>query len=372
MTGAHRIVVLGAGYAGLSAARRLASQAGDARITVVDTRASFVERVRLHQQAAGQRIPQWDIREALNRKNIHFVQARVRDIDPAAGLVLVERTAESGTDTLEYDTLEYETLVYALGSGRETAGVPGAAEYALSVATPEDAGALRVRAGTVAVVGGGATGIELAAELAESRPDSRVLLLSAEEPAGWMSDRARAYVRRTLERLGVEISSGAKVAEVLATGVRLVDGTVIEAATTIWTTGFGVPDLAARAGLAVDGRGRVRTDATLRSLSHPNIYAAGDSAVVAGPGDRELRMACATALPTGKYVADAIAARLRGGQPREFRFRYVLQCLSLGRRAGLIQFLNADDTPARMVLTGRTGAWVKERIVRSAGWMAKP
>ncbi|WP_109528984.1 MULTISPECIES: NAD(P)/FAD-dependent oxidoreductase [Nocardia] len=370
MTGEHRIVVLGAGYAGLAAAGRLASRARGARITVVDARADFVERVRLHQRAAGQEIPRWDIREALERKKVHFVRARVRDIDVVGGLVLLDDVAESDAPA-HPAALEYDTLVYALGSRRDT-GVPGAAEYALSVATPEDAAALTVGRGRVAVVGGGATGIELAAELAESQPDSRVLLLSSEEPAGWMSERARRYVRGALERLGVEIMSGAKVAEVLATGVRLVDGTIVDAETTIWTTGFGVPDLARAAGLAVDGHGRVRTDATLRSLSHPNIYAAGDSAVVAGPGDRELRMACATALPTGKYTADAIATRLRGREPREFHFRYVAQCLSLGRGDGLIQFLKADDTPARTVLTGRTGAWVKERIVRGAGWAAKP
>ncbi|MGK8511540.1 FAD-dependent oxidoreductase [Nocardia asiatica] len=80
MTGQHRVVVLGAGYAGLAAARRLARTAGDARITVVDAHTSFVERVRLHQQAAGQHIPTWDLRESLERKRIDFVNDRVTDI----------------------------------------------------------------------------------------------------------------------------------------------------------------------------------------------------------------------------------------------------------------------------------------------------
>ncbi|MFD0365276.1 NAD(P)/FAD-dependent oxidoreductase [Nocardia sp. GCM10030253] len=364
MTGQHRIVVLGAGYAGLAAARRFASKAPGAQITVVDGLAQYVERVRLHQQAVGQRISQWDLRELLESKGIQFVQAWATEIDTDAARVILD-----GAPALDYDS-----LVYALGSKADPAGVPGVAEHAFSVATPEDALQLLEQAATdrMIVVGGGATGIEMAAEAAESRPDSRVLLLSSEEPGAWMSQRARAHVRRVLERLGVEIRSDAKVIEVSAEGVRLADGELIESATTVWTTGFGVPDLARRSGLSVDADGRVLTDATLRSVSHPDVYAAGDSAVVDGPGDRELRMACATALPTGKYAADAVVARMRGREPRKLRFRYVFQCLSLGRRDGVIQFLRADDAPGRTVLTGRTGAWFKEQVVRGAGRAARP
>ncbi|WP_280478315.1 NAD(P)/FAD-dependent oxidoreductase [Nocardia asiatica] len=362
MTGQHRVVVLGAGYAGLAAARRLARTARDARITVVDAHTSFVERVRLHQQAAGQHIPTWDLRESLERKRIDFVNDRVTDIDTAAKRVVLDSAR----------ALEYDSLIYALGSIADVESVPGVAEHACSVATLEDVRALPTAGGPVAVVGSGATGIELAAELAESRPGTRVLLIGSEEPGAWLSPRAQAHIRRTLERLGVEIRSGAKVIEVSPAGPRLADGSLVEAAATVWTTGFRVPDLAARSGLAVDSDGRVLTDATLRSVSHPDIYAAGDAAVIAGPGGRDLRMACATALPTGKYAADAVVARMRGREPEEFRFRYVLQCLSLGRRDGVVQAVRADDAPARTVLSGRTAAWVKERIVRSAAWAARP
>ncbi|WP_062983419.1 NAD(P)/FAD-dependent oxidoreductase [Nocardia anaemiae] len=360
MTGQHRIVVLGAGYAGLAAARRLARAARDAHITVVDARASFVERVRLHQYAAGQSIPEWDLRELLEPKRIRFVQAWAHRIEH-------KRVILDGAPDLEYDA-----LIYALGSTNDP-GVEGVAEYAYSVATPDGSEHLRTgAAGRIVVVGGGATGIELAAELAESRSDSRVLLLGSDEPASWLSARARDHVRRVLERLGVEIRSDAKVIEVTPEGVRLADGAVVGAAATVWTAGFGVPELARRSGLAVDGHGRVLTDETLRSISHPDVYAAGDAAVIAGPGGRELRMACATALPTGKYAADAVVARLAGRAPRELRFRYFFQCISLGRRDGVIQFLHADDSPGRTVLTGRTAAWFKEQIVRGAAGAARP
>ncbi|MFF0528518.1 NAD(P)/FAD-dependent oxidoreductase [Nocardia amikacinitolerans] len=354
MTGNQHIVVLGAGYAGLAAAKRLAARAGDARVTVVDARAEFVERVRLHQQVAGQRVRRWDLTELLERKGIRFVQARATDIDTVGKRVELDSGA----------SIDYDALIYALGSLADPVGVPGVTEFARTVATPEDS--VWTAKGTVAVVGAGATGIEVAAELAESQPDSRVLLLSPDESGAWLSATAVAHIRKVLERMGVEIRSGAKVVEVTADGVRLANGEFVAADTTVWTTGFGVPDLAARAGLEVDGAGRVLTDESLRSLSHPDIYAAGDSAVVAGPGERSLRMACATALPTGKYAADAVTARMRGRDPRDLRFRYVFQCISLGRRDAVIQFLHADDTPARTVLRGWVGARVKELVVRGA------
>ncbi|MEU4598959.1 FAD-dependent oxidoreductase [Nocardia sp. NPDC023988] len=390
MTGQHRIVVLGAGYAGLAAARRLARTSRDTTITVVDSRAEFVERVRLHQEAAGQRIKRWELRKLLERKGAEFVQARISGLDPVTKQVHLEELADGGTsvgqagqsdqwsgdgapegtgrrqasDIGEW-SLAYDTLVYALGSAADRSGAPGVAGYARSVATPEDVRALPE--GRVVVVGSGSTGIELAAELAESQRYSAVTLLGADEPGAWLSTRAVESIRATLTRLGVEIRSSAKVVEVLPIGVRLADDTVIEAESVVWTAGFTVPDLARRAGLAVDEHGRIRTDATLRSISHPDIYAAGDAALIAGPGDRPLRMACATAIPAGGYVARAIVARAKGVEPEPMNFRYQLQCLSLGRRDAVIQVLNADDTPGGRVIRGRTGAVVKELIVRGAG-----
>ncbi|MEV0435268.1 FAD-dependent oxidoreductase [Nocardia sp. NPDC050413] len=371
MTGQHRIVVLGAGYAGLAAARRLARTSRDTTITVVDSRAEFVERVRLHQEAAGQRIKRWELRKLLERKGAEFVQARISGLDPVTKQVHLEELAGSPEgaghrpSNIGEWSLAYDTLVYALGSAADRSGAPGVAEYARSVATPEDVRALPE--GRVIVVGSGSTGIELAAELAESQRYSAVTLLGADEPGAWLSARAVESIRATLTRLGVEIRSSAKVVEVLPTGVRLADGTVVEAESVVWTAGFTVPDLARRAGLAVDEHGRIRTDATLRSISHPNIYAAGDAALMAGPGDRPLRMACATAIPTGGYVARAIVARAEGVEPEPMTFSYHLQCLSLGRRDAVIQVLNADDTPGARVIRGRTGALVKELIVRGAG-----
>jgi NADH dehydrogenase FAD-containing subunit len=107
----------------------------------------------------------------------------------------------------------------------------------------------------------------------------------------------------------------------------------------------------------------MQVDAALRSVAHPNIYAVGDAAAT------PLRMACATAMPMGAYAADHLAARLNG-QPQiePFRFAYVLQCLSLGRRRALVQFVDRDDTPQERIITGWWGARIKELICRFTVW----
>ncbi|NGO71697.1 FAD-dependent oxidoreductase, partial [Streptomyces sp. SB3404] len=146
----------------------------------------------------------------------------------------------------------------------------------------------------------------------------------------------------------------------------------VPAGTVVWTTGFGVPEAAREAGFAVDVHGKLRVDPTLRSLSHPEVYGIGDAAAVRFPGEatdgaaRELRMACATGLPAAGHVAGAVAARLAGREPEPMRFRYVNQCVSLGRKDALVQFVRADDTPRETVLTGRLAALYKDVIVRAA------
>ncbi|MEV5648415.1 FAD-dependent oxidoreductase [Nocardia sp. NPDC052254] len=359
-TAPHRILVLGAGYAGLAAAGTLCRRPHGALITVVDARTELVERVRLHQLAAGQAIPRWDLRTLLEGKGAQFVQGRVISIDAAAQQVsLADATV-----------LGYDTLIHTLGSAADVDSVAGVRENAYPIATLEDVAALPPLAGQVAVVGGGATGIETAAELAEAHPELSVALVSSEQPGHWLSGRAQRGIATALGRLGVEVRTGVKVVEVTPTGLVTADGDRIAAATVLWTTGFTTGDLAARAGLAVDSHGRVLVDATLRT-SDPHIYAAGDCAAIAGPGGRELRMACATALPTGARAASAALARMRGARPDELRFRYVLQCISLGRRDAVVQFVRADDVPAPRALTGRPAALIKELIVRGASRTAR-
>lgn len=360
---AHRILVVGAGYSGLRAARRLARVLPEAKVTVVNPRALFVERVRLHEVAAGRVPREYVLADLLRDTGAELVVGTARALDPHRRLVEVDTLAEP---------LRYDTLVYALGSIADT-GPAGVAEHAVTVAEPAQAFALRDRAaalarggGTLAVVGGGLTGIETATELAQAHPGLRVRLLSATEPGSTLSRRGRQHLRAVFDRLGVRVHPEAKVVRVHEDGVELAGGAGVDAALTVWASGFAVPDLAERSGLAVADGGRVAVDSTLRSRSHPDIYAVGDSAAARGPGGLPLRLSCATALPLGRYAADVIAARLRGREPRDLRFRYVIQCISLGRHDGLVQFVAADDSPHEKVVTGKAAALVKEQVVRYA------
>ena len=122
----------------------------------------------------------------------------------------------------------------------------------------------------------------------------------------------------------------------------------------MWCTSFEVSAIAREAGLRVNERGQIVVDDFLRS-SDPDIYAAGDAADCRGR-----RMSCALALPMGAYVADLLS----GATEKPFRFGFVIQCISLGRNDGIIQFVHADDSPKERCLTGRPAAWIKELICR--------
>ncbi|NKQ56291.1 FAD-dependent oxidoreductase [Amycolatopsis sp. K13G38] len=351
-----RIVVAGAGYAGLAAAKLAARWTGGA-VTLVNEHDRFVERVRLHQLAAGQQLRDRPLAELLEGTGVRLVVDRVTGVDAAAREV----------HTASGHGLGYDRLIYALGSHADMTSVPGVAEHAYTVAGFDRARMLRERLGdaqSVIVAGGGLTGIEAAAEIAETRPALKVRLVSGGVLGDALSERARRYLRRTFGRLGVEVRDGVRIAEVREDGVVLEQGEHLAADTVVWTAGFTVPAVAREAGFAVDAHGRMLVDDTLRSVSHPEVTAVGDAAAIRLADGQQLRMACATGLPTAQTAVRALAARLDGRAPKPVRFRYVNQCISLGRRDGLIQFVRADDSPREAVLTGRLAARYKETIVR--------
>ncbi len=362
---AHEIVVVGAGYAGLGAAKRTAARLGsaDVHVTLVNAVDRFVERVRLHQVAAGQRLADLPLAGLLAGTGVDLVVAQVTGIDPVQRRVRLDASPHY---------LAYDTLVYALGSTSDVS-TPGVREHAFTVTDAGSAARLAacVRGlapgSPVAVVGGGLTGIETAAELAAAHPYLPVTLLTGTEVGGWLSTHARLHLRAGLRRLGVEVREDARVLEVTEAGL-LVNSAggdrELGVDAVVWTAGFRVPDLAREAGLAVDARGRMEVDRVLRSVSHPDVYGIGDSAAALTAGG-ESRMSCQTGLPMGLYAADAISARVIGREPRPARIRYVWQNISLGRHDGVTQFTRADDSAIeRAILTGRASARFKEAVTR--------
>jgi NADH:ubiquinone reductase (H+-translocating) len=354
------IVVLGAGYTGLVAAKLLARRTGGP-VTLVNNRDRFVERMRNHQLATGQRLRELPLRDLLRGSGVRLLVDQVTRIDPEQRQVELASGAEP---------VGYDLLVYALGSRADLDAVPGAAEHATSVADAERAARLPERmrtASTVAVVGGGLTGIEAATELAETYPDRTVRLLTGGTLGPALSERGQDHLYRTFDRLDIRLHEHTQVAKVAADGLLLENGEHVGADVVVWTTGFRVPQLAREAGLAVSGNGRVLVDGTMRSVSHPDVYAVGDAAAAHNPDGRELRMGCGPGGLAAACAVRAIGDRLAGRTPRQLRVEFDGQCISLGRKEGLVQYSGSDGGPVGPMLTGRAAAMVKEGIVRGAG-----
>lgn len=370
----HRIVVIGAGYSGAIAAGRLAKRLRreDVAITLVNAEPDFVERVRMHQLAAGQDLRPRPFSEMFAGTGVKLKLAKVTAVDVDRKTVAVSDA--QGADEPAAEELEYDTLVYALGSGWNAQGVPGTAEHAHEIASRP--GALRLRerlaglgAGeSVVVVGGGLTGLEAATEIAEARPDLDVALAARGGLGDWLSPKGRGHVRKVFAGLGITAHEQAAVTGVQADRVTTADGGDIPAAVTVWTTGFAVRRIAEATALEVTDTGQIVVDRTMRSVSHPDVYAIGDAAMAMGPGDKPLRMSCATGTPMAWQAADAIAARLTGKKTPKTPILYFNQCISLGRKEGLIQYVTADDRSVNAALTGRFAALYKELVCKGAAW----
>src|SRR6476646_1804412 len=360
----NEILILGAGYTGMAATVGLVGRLkrrDDVRITLVNPQTRFTERLRLHQAASGEELADLQIPDRLAGSGVDFVQGWVTSIHADAKTVRIDD---------EYE-LRYDALVYALGSVADTESVPGVDEFAYTLDSAHEAETLaaqldRLGNATVVVAGGGLTGVESAAEIAEQHPDADVILLSRDEPGSMMGAKARARLHAGLERLGVRVRAGADIVKVMYDGVALADGEVVAAQAVLWTTGVRVSPIAAAAGFDVDDRGRIVTDGSLRSVSHPNVYAVGDAAAIR-QGYGVVHGTCQSGIPTALHAATSIARELKGKQPKQFRFGYIHQPVSLGRNDGVIQFTHSDDSPGRFYLAGRFAVAYKE-TVSSSPW----
>ena len=370
-----RIVVIGAGYAGMLATSRLAGKvkreihAGGVLITLVNATDVFVERLRLHQFAAHRLIPFRPISKILSGTGVSFLPGMVTRID------LAPRTLEVQTDG-GARPVAYDNLLFALGSATDRDRVPGVREhaYVLAPSGEKSADALRdllpkVNAksggGRLLVCGGGATGIEAAAEFAAAYPHLQVQLVTQGNFGHAFGERIAAYMRQSLARLGVSIQDHTTIAGVRASEAVTADGAVLPFDVCLWTGGFTAPRLAREAGLAVNERGQVLIDPFMRSISHPEIFAAGDTAYpVEAPGVTAVRMAALTATIMGAHVADSLSALIQHKPARPLSFAYIGQGIALGP-LNAIGFNNyPNDKPNPPYFTGRLGYEGREFFVR--------
>lgn len=322
MTTTWDALIVGGGYAGVIAANRLSARGH--RVALMSDTDRFVDRIRLHQLAAGSRTRTTRPLSSMLRARVRLWTGRVVDVHQGVARLADGRTVAA------------RQVLWATGSRpKGAAGVPAG-----SLAGAAEARRRLAELGPgarVAVLGGGLTGIETATEVAETHPRLRVRLVDRGE--AWLPDAAGDHLSAVLGRLDVGLAAEAGDSDL-----------------TLDCTGL------APAGL--DGHRPMTVDASLRSVDDDRCWGAGDAVRVAGLAQQ--RMGCAIAIPMGIAAADNIHAVLARRRPRPFDFGYLFWCVSLGRRDGLIVWVHPDDAPTGRVWTGRRAAVTKELVCRMA------
>ncbi|MEZ4710527.1 MAG: FAD-dependent oxidoreductase [Caldilineaceae bacterium] len=327
------ILILGGGYSGVMAALRLAGRTRrtDAVITLINAHDHFVERPRLHEAATGVALRQRPLAQMLAGSKVRFVQGRALAIDLAANCVTIE-TANGKQH------LAYSYLINALGSRVNRTAIPGVQEHAFTL-DPDGAlttAALRQRLEALAdqparvvVVGGGATGIEAAAQIKHSQPHSQVTLVTQGQVGAFKGPRVQQHLVGALVEQQVTLHEHANVRAVRADGVEL-EADFLPADVVIWAGGFVASPLARVAGLRVNSLGQTLVDPYLRALSHPHIYAVGDAACPVEEPGAPMRMSLFTALVSGAQAAENVAAAIHGKNPQPLSYVWYGQGIALG------------------------------------------
>ena len=372
-----QVVVVGAGFAGLEACRALAD--ADVNVTLVDIQNHHCFQPLLYQVATAALSPAdiaWPIRAIVRQqKNIVVLMTRVTGVD-------VQNRRVQTTD-LE---LGYDYLVLATGATHSYFGHDDWAPFAPGLKRIADATEIRrrfllafERAELAAdeaerrrllnfvIVGGGATGVEMAGAIAEvarrtlqhdfrriDPRDSRIILIEAgQRVLPTFPQKLSDYALRSLEKMGVEVQLGRQVTGCDARGVS-VNGGRIEAATVIWAAGVVASPAATWIGAEHDRAGRIKVNADLSVPGHPEIFAAGDTALVVDsppiPG------IAPAAKQMGHYVGEVIAARVQGSRaPSPFVYHHLGDLATIGRKSAVVKL-------GPLQLTGFAG-WVFWSVV---------
>jgi NADH dehydrogenase len=335
---AFDVVILGAGYAGLTCAVRLAGRTKrrKLRIALVSSSALFLERLRLHEGLADpdfvlpSRLP--GLADFLAGSGCEFIQGEVGEIDRAGRGIRLD--APDGVRLLSYGQ-----LVIALGS-HVAAAVPGADRHAYVLdaeglrAQPE----LRRRLASLAapeprlvVVGGGATGIEVAAELIRVR-GAQVTIVESGAFANFATPAVKRRLLEAVGRAGIAIREHVRV-EVVAPDRVVTSAGAMECDLCVWCAGFVGQPVVRAAGFGTDAAGRIRVDPWLRTLDDPFVFAVGDACISVERCGAPPRMSAFFALTTGAHVADTIARMHAGKRPKPFGFWTWGQAIAVGDEA---------------------------------------
>jgi NADH dehydrogenase len=354
-------VIIGAGFGGLETARALAKSEVD--ITLIDRRNFHLFQPLLYQVATAALSPgdiAWPTRSIFRDfKNVHVLMADISGVDT------VTRTVTDGTAVIPYDF-----LVVATGAAHSYFGHDQWAQFAPALKTIDDALKIRERlllaferaelstdpegrrsCMTTVIVGGGATGVEMAGAIAElahrtlrgefrqiTPEETRLVLIEAgPRILPTFPEHMSEIARRSLRSMGVEVRTGASVTDCNAHGVALSDGDHIDAATVIWAAGVAASPAAAWLDAARDRAGRVEVTANLSVKGFPEIFVIGDTATVLSKSGRPVPGVAPAAKQMGQYVGKLLAAKIIGKEiAAPFVYRNLGDLAAVGRKSALV------------------------------------
>ncbi|HEY9012524.1 MAG TPA: NAD(P)/FAD-dependent oxidoreductase [Devosia sp.] len=394
----HRVVIIGGGFGGLSAAQHL--NGADVEITIIDRRNHHLFQPLLYQVATTALSPSeiaWPIRQLLrHRPEVRTLLGNVVGIDKAGQTVELEDGAR----------IPYDSLIIATGAQHAYFGHDDWEPFAPGLKTLEDATAMRRQLLlafekaeresdherrrallTFVIIGAGPTGVELAGAIVELarvtlrddfrtiRPEEAKVVLIEGGPRVLPNFRENlsAYALKALRKLGVEVSLGQPVTKVEAGAVTYGE-TTIYAETIIWAAGVLASPAAKWLGVEADKAGRIKVQPDLTVPGSPNIFAVGDTVTIIGPNGKPVPGVGDAAKQGGRHAARVIKARLRGEEPPEFRYSHAGDIATIGRSAAVIDF-------GWIQLTGWVGWWawglahiyfligLKNRISVALSWL---
>ncbi|TGM59435.1 NAD(P)/FAD-dependent oxidoreductase [Leptospira vanthielii] len=347
-----KILILGAGYAGILAANRLDKQLKDAEITIVSESIGFKEKIRFHEMASAGTKKELKIKDLL-RTRISFLQGKVKKILPIEKSVVVEGNP---------DRINYDFLVIALGSSQirpiQISENSIQSQEAVSQFLKKNQ---HREIQKLCIIGAGLTGIEMAAEWKYFHPQSAVTIIDKNELGASFSKKGKEYLRTFMLENNINILDNTNIEKVSENEITLINQDKLLFDCLINCSGFKGSDLLKEAGFQTNTQNQIYVDPFLRSRQYPNVFVAGDSAYLE---NSILRMGCVTALPMGAYIADQLTNLIQGKKLSPFSFQFVGRCVSLGRKEGLIQFTYGDDRPKERIIKGRWGAIIKELVNR--------
>jgi NADH dehydrogenase len=354
-SGSRNIVVLGAGYGGITAALQLAKffkSSSDYQVHLVDRNPYHTLKTQLHEAAVHKREVTIDIGRIIQRRNVTFHLGEVSSFDLVKSLIM-----------LESRSLAFKYLILAMGSQANFYDIPGLEQRAFSLQTVFDAERIYRHISSVCaqasseenevlrkimlrfvVGGGGLAGIEFAGELADhvsgcvrdyhvSPEEVEIILVEAGDsilPS--LNSSTREQIQQKLTDKGVKVLTKTAITGLSAESVTLSVGGELGTRTLVWTGGIRIGDLVRESGMQTGQSGRIVVNAFLQSVDHPNVYAIGDNANAINPKTgKSVPAAAQFALQQGRLVAHNIWSSASGREQKEYEPKVWGEIVGLGR-----------------------------------------